>query len=283
MKKGKVTEVAVIPENRPVPMQTMAEQLIAQAIDKSVPVETMEKLLAMRRELNAEAAKKVFDESMAAFQGECPTIVKTKAVPTKAGGLAYKYAPIESIVEQTKVLIQKYGFSYAVKTETTPHGVRSTCIVKHKDGHSEESSMEVPLGNQTQVMSASQVTAAALTFAKRYAFCNAFGIMTGDGDNDGQTDALKIAQAKPVAPKVPSAKEMEERMTIIGRIAIDLKFIGQSMTEKAEQFFRDIDMKDLRKLADRYLEKAKAKQAEMNKNIKPEDIPVVTPDNQPKA
>jgi len=44
--------------------------------------------------------------------------------------------------------------------------------------------MEVPLGNKTSVMSQTQVVAAALTFAKRYAFCNAFGIMTGDDDNE---------------------------------------------------------------------------------------------------
>jgi ERF superfamily. len=33
-------------------------------------------------------------------------------------------------------------------------------------------------------MSDTQHVAAALTFAKRYAFTNAFGIMTGDDDND---------------------------------------------------------------------------------------------------
>jgi hypothetical protein len=42
----------------------------------------------------------------------------------------------------------------------------------------------VPLGNKTQIMSDTQVTAAALTFAKRYAFCNVFGILTGDEDNE---------------------------------------------------------------------------------------------------
>ena len=42
-----------------------AETLIAQAIDKAVPVETMEKLLAMRRELKAEWAKEQFDAAIA--------------------------------------------------------------------------------------------------------------------------------------------------------------------------------------------------------------------------
>src|SRR5262249_52436437 len=38
------------------------------------------------------------------------------------------------------------------------------------------------------IMSQTQVVAAALTFAKRYAFCNAFGILTGNEDTDAQPE-----------------------------------------------------------------------------------------------
>ena len=44
-----------------------AEALIAKAIEKNVPVETMERLLVMRRELRAERAKEAFDKAMSAF------------------------------------------------------------------------------------------------------------------------------------------------------------------------------------------------------------------------
>lgn len=175
------------------------EVLIAQAIAKKVPVDTMERLLAMRRELRAEQAKEAFDSAMADFQAECPQIQKTKEVKTKAGKTAYKYAPIEAIVEQVKKLLKNNGFSYSVKTETKETGVKSTCVVKHIAGHSEEFSFEVPLGNKTEIMSASQVVAAALTFAKRYAFCNAFGIMTADED----TDAVIEPQPAPSKTEEP--------------------------------------------------------------------------------
>ena len=91
-----------------------AEMLIAKPIDKNVPVETMERLLVMRRELKAEWAKAEFDKAMSAFQSDCPIIKKTKSVKTNAGELAYKYAPLESIVEQVKDLLSKHGFSYSV-------------------------------------------------------------------------------------------------------------------------------------------------------------------------
>jgi hypothetical protein len=179
------------------PIKGEVETLIAQAIDKNVPVETMERLLVMRRELKAEFAKEAFDKAMSEFQAGCPTIGKTKCVYTKAGNKAYSYAPLESIVAQVKGLLKEHGFSYAVQTETKEGMVKVTCIAKHKYGHTEPSSVEVPLGNKTDIMSQTQVVAAALTFAKRYAFCNAFGILTGDED----TDASSMPTDKPDSNK----------------------------------------------------------------------------------
>jgi ERF superfamily len=173
-----------------VPAKQNAEALIAKAIDKNVPVETMERLLAMRRELKAEWAKEQYDKAMSAFQADCPTIEKTKGVTTKSGIVAYKYAPIESIVDQVKEYLQKHGFSYATNMELLENGtmkVKVSIRVTHEGGHSETTEMTVPLGNKTDIMSQTQVVAAAQTFAKRYAFCNAFGILTGDED----TDALR--------------------------------------------------------------------------------------------
>ena len=180
--KKETKEVAIVPQE-----DMSAEILISRAIDKGVDVGTMERLLAMRTQIKAEQAKEAFNRSMAAFQAECPMIEKTKPVHTRDGRLAYKYAPIESIVAQVNPYLKRHGFSYSTTMELKDKGVRVVCKVTHELGHSEESPMEVPFGTKTQVMSDSQVTAAASTFAKRYAFCNAFGILTGDEDVDGKS------------------------------------------------------------------------------------------------
>lgn len=188
------------------------EGFISQAIAANVPVETLERLLAMRDKIKAEQARDAFNADMAKFQGECPTIKKTKNVPTRSGAVAYSYAPLDSIVTQVKELLRKHGFSYAINLEMTEHGVRATCIAKHWMGHSETSSMEVPLGNKTEVMSQSQVVAAATTFAKRYAFCNAFGIMTGDEDSEValQEKELKTAALTEFEDKLRAVKTLDE-------------------------------------------------------------------------
>ena len=166
------------------------EALISQAIAAKLPVETLERLLAMRKDLKAEYAKQRYDEDMAKLQSDLPIIKKTKVVKTRAGVVAYRFAPLESIVEQTKGLISEYGFSYSTRTCTMDGKVSATVIVRHKDSHSEEYNVEVPLGTKTDIMSASQVVAAALTFAKRYAFNNAFGILTGDEDTDATPESM---------------------------------------------------------------------------------------------
>lgn len=175
-------------ELKPVDVTNTPAMLIDKAIEKGMDISAMERLFDLQERWEKNQAKKAFDSAMANFQMECPMIEKTKHVPTKTGEIAYSYAPIESIVEQVKKILQKNGLSYTIKTEVNGK-VKSTCIVKHIDGHSEESSMEVPLGNKTQVMSDTQVVAAASTFAKRYAFCNALGIMTGDEDTDARPQA----------------------------------------------------------------------------------------------
>jgi hypothetical protein len=142
-------------------------------------------------------------------------INKTKSVSTKSGDEAYKYAPIESVISQVKELIQKHGFRYSTTMELSEDGtlVKAFCRVVHELGHEEVSVMEVPLGGQTAVMSKSQVVAAAQTFAKRYAFLNAFGIMTGDTDND----AAKVKEAgddEKVIELLKNCKTMEEYKTV---------------------------------------------------------------------
>jgi len=171
------------------------ERLIALAIEKGVTVETMEKLLAMRRELKQEAAKEAYFKALGAFQAECPVIQKMKAVKKANGTVIYHYAPLESIVEQVRAILTKHGFSYNTDTSQSEQELTVMCVSHHVAGHSETTKIAVPIGSD--YMTAQQMVGSARTFAMRYAFCNAFGILTGDED----TDARKIenGDAKPKA------------------------------------------------------------------------------------
>lgn len=166
--------------------------IIDKAITANIDTDKLEKLMDLQERWEKNQAKKAFDEAMMMFQSKCPIIKKTKrGGVTKQGDVAYMYAPIEDMVSQVKELLAECGFSYLIKTEFIENKVRAICIARHKQGHEEQSVMEIPLLTKTGVMSDAQVVAATVTFAKRYAFGNAFGIMTMDDDSDAVSEDLK--------------------------------------------------------------------------------------------
>ena len=165
-------------ETLPALPTSQIESLISQAIDKNVPVETLERLLAMRNQLKAEYAREAFYTALADFQSQCPIIKKNKM------GAVAAYATLDSIVSQVRSLIKQHGFSYMIQTETFDDRITAWCRVTHKDGHSESVSFTAHHLIKNKAISAAQLDAGTQTFAKRYAFCNAFGIMTGESDTD---------------------------------------------------------------------------------------------------
>lgn len=175
--------------------------LIAQAITANVPVETMERLFALRKEVKAEQAKEAFVRAMANFQRDCPKIEKKKKVMNKDGQtVRYQYAPLDVIVEQIKMPEAENGFAHTWNVVNETGFIIAICKITHELGHSETSEFKIPIGTEG-FMTAPQKYASALTFAKRYTLCNALGISTGEEDTDA-TDVNKEKSAKSPKSKI---------------------------------------------------------------------------------
>lgn len=199
----------------------MLQTLMTEAI-RSGNKELMREVMEIRRELKAEAARDAFFAALSAFQAECPVIKKTK----QGGGGKYWYAPLSVIVQMAGKHITAHGLSYKIITRVEPPSeqtkvatIYATCQVFHEMGHSESSEFSVPV-DPTFVnvlkMNEPQAFASASTYAKRYAFCNAFGILTGEDDDDGQsagrlTPNEARAQRQPVSQprQTPTAQRAE--------------------------------------------------------------------------
>jgi len=163
-----------------------AETLILKAVESQVPVETMERLLAMRKDLKQEQAKEAYYAALARFQSICPIIKKTKEVKDRSGKVRYRYEPLDGIIAQVKDTLKQCDLSYTFRTlpavDTT--GVDVVCETSHILGFTQTSSVHIDI-DQEAFMNQAQKSGSALTYAKRYAFCNAFGILTSDEDDDG--------------------------------------------------------------------------------------------------
>jgi hypothetical protein len=196
-----------------------AEMLIQRAIDANVPVESLEKLLEMRRVLKQEAAKEAFFWALAQFQNECPAIEKQVDVDNK-----YKYAPFEHIAKVIRPLLTKHGFSYTFNAEYIHSNnvtmQRVTCRL-HREGHTESSEFTAPAVG-TKLMNATQIAASALTYGKRYSLCGALGLTVGK-DVDGyvppehgapsRDTGSASAQTRDDRVDIDEAKELFQRWT----------------------------------------------------------------------
>jgi hypothetical protein len=207
------------------PQQGSVDTFISQALAANAPVETLERLFALHKEVNAEKARAAFTDALATFQSEAPIIEKTKKVFSKDGKLRYVFAPIDSIVEQIKKPLASNGFSYTFTVENNPDTVTVTAKLTHRLGHFETSSFTIPIDKEGY-MTEPQKVAAALTFGKRYTLCNVTGITTGDEDTDattvGKEPSPKSQKSKVIfllrelgetAKDVPEYEEAVRRLT----------------------------------------------------------------------
>ena len=181
----------VVVESAPhVPAQVVSlnpEAIIMKGIESGVPVETLERLLAMRESLKAEQAKEAFFSALSDFQAACPIIKKNKKVLQKnSSAVRYSFASLDSIVEQVSPLLRAHGLSFIFKADYPEGAIIQHCEIHHINGHSETSSFSIPIDAEA-FMGDAQKSGSASSFAKRYAFTNGFGILTGDQDDDGQS------------------------------------------------------------------------------------------------
>ncbi len=166
--------------------------MIRAAITQGVPEGVMREFVQLHREIKADYAREQYFEALAKFQGEVPTVLKTRNVLNRDGSIRYRYASLDQIKDAVQPVLQKYGFSFSILASQEGDVVTSTVRI-HRKGHTEETSFSVPIDTGMSA-NAPQKVAAALTFTKRYAFCNGLGILTGDEDLDGTT---------PTEPDVP--------------------------------------------------------------------------------
>lgn len=166
------------------PSTVEIEQLLQFAVEKGAQVEVLERLFDLRERYKKEWAKKRFLEDFSLMQAELPEVVKDKVVLNKDGSERYRYATLDTIIKTVKPTLEKYGFSYFFKTEKTETGIKVTCVLLHKDGHSEEASFDAPI-DASSYMSPIQQYGSAITYAKRYSFCALLGI-TAEEDDEAQ-------------------------------------------------------------------------------------------------
>jgi hypothetical protein len=247
-------------------MTTNPEALIMMAIKNNAGMDTLERLLTMKERLEKEVAAKAFREAMSGFQAECPIIIKSAGVDytsRKGSQVKYQYAPFDVIVSQVRDPLSKNGLSYSFTTEQTEKSVTAICHAHHLNGHTESTSFTVPIDLEGYMNVAQQV-ATALTYAKRYAFCNAFGILTSDEDTDANKpdpgankQAEEAAEQKKAEDKEQAEylknlpQNIKDGFTLLGYADKNDKGRAAYLFCKGHKFNNELIIKHLNLIADK--------------------------------
>jgi hypothetical protein len=166
--------------------------IIARAArDPDVNVDKMRELFALKRELEADHAKRAFYAAMAAFKGEVGPILKTRTVDYEhsdgQGRTNYRYEELADIGAVVDPILSKHGLSYRHRSVQEGPKIRVTCILSHELGYSEENSLEGVADNSGK-KNPNQAIASTVTYLQRYTLKESIGIGAGRDDDaaDGE-------------------------------------------------------------------------------------------------
>ncbi len=186
--------------------------LIRLAIEEKVPVEVLERIVALQERVTDRLARTEFFAALKAFQDDCPELHKSKSadIVTKSGGrYGYTYAPLDGIARTVRPILNMHGLSYSWTTEPSPNAdlVQVVCVLRHVDGHEERAIFPVP-HKTSAAMSEAQKYGAALTYGQRMSLVSVLGITASDDVDgaDAEQGVISADQVKELNDLIDASK-----------------------------------------------------------------------------
>jgi len=155
-------------------------------LDPSADIDKLSKMLDMQERILNRNAEQAFAADFAAMQSELPRIARNGTIEIKKDGRITQstpFAKLEDINDGVRPTLQKYGFGVSFSIAQAGGMVTVTAKLLHRLGHSEITSISLPLDN-TGSKNAVQSSGSSVSYGKRYTMCALLNISTGD-DVDG--------------------------------------------------------------------------------------------------
>lgn len=171
-------------------------EMIDRALTSGASVEALEKLMGMQERWEANQGRKAFDNAIAEAKAEIPDIRKNKVVDftTQKGRTHYKHEDMAEIARTVNPILSKHGLSYRYRTSQDAQMVTVTCILSHRDGYSEETTLSCAAdqsGNKNNI----QAVGSAATYLQRYTLKMILGLAASDDDDARAGEPVKLINA----------------------------------------------------------------------------------------
>ena len=231
------------PENL-VPADPMVSMIERIALDPNSDLEKLERMLAMKERLDGKSAQRAFAAAISDAKAEIGPIIKTGTVDytnSKGERTYFKHETLDGIAAIVDPILAKHGLSYRYRAHQEGGNLFVTCVVSHRDGYSEETTLQ---GGPDSGAGKNnyQAVGSAATYLQRYTLKLALGL-----------SAAKDTDAVPPAGGTLSEDQFLELRELIEKSATDeskflLAYAAPSLAEFPSKSFADACAKLKRKM-----------------------------------
>lgn len=116
------------------------DRILALAIQQEAPLEQLEKWMDLKRQYEADEARKAYFKAVAAFRQENIVIKKDKT----NSQFNSKYTSLGNLLETVGPFLGKHGLSYRFNTSQNDKMLTVDCILRHELGHTETVTLSAP-------------------------------------------------------------------------------------------------------------------------------------------
>lgn len=227
--------------------------LLEKAIEKGADITQLKELMDLQERWEKKEAKKKFFDALSLFQTKVPILRKTKTANVKSekASFSYKYADLGSITNSIKHILLECGLSYRWEFTENAGKMECTCLLSHRDGHTEITKMESVMDN-SGAKNAIQQKGSTQTYLQRYTLIGALGLSTADEDNDGKSNS-KIQEQKGLTEEEvidlwkQSVKQVKSRIELTSLYLKNKKSVDSSESIKAVFKAREAELPETKK------------------------------------
>lgn len=217
-------------QTQPAPSDPMVSMIERVVMDPNSDLAKLEKMLEMKERLEDRDARRAFDRAMAEAKAAMPTIVKDGTVDyenTKGERTYFKHETLEGIARVVDPILSRFGLSYRYRSHQENGQLFVTCVVAHRDGYSEETTLQgspdTGAGKNNY-----QAVGSAATYLQRYTLKLALGLSAAK-----DTDGVPPAQGR---SPVNEGQLMTLRDLIAETGTDEAKFLTAFKAESLEHF-----------------------------------------------
>lgn len=205
--------------------------------DPSVDIEKFERLMAMRERMEMRTAQIAFAAAVSEAKAKIEPITRNAK-----GHNEKRYADFSAIANAVDSILSASGLSYRFRSSQTEKSVSVTCILSHRDGHSEETTL-TSAPDSSGSKNSIQAIGSALTYLQRYSLTLSLGLATTN-DDDGRKAGVgetispdQYADLLALAEKVGANDADEARMLRALKVE-DLHMIPAAKFDQAMTILR---------------------------------------------